>query len=184
MDALVMCGGRGTRLDSDVEKPLVDICGEAMIDRVLDAVRDSPVERTYTVTSPQASATAAHVDDPTIEASGEGYVEDLQVALADSRVEQPVLTVAADLPLLDSAVVTEVLDRWDDGSLTVAVPVATKRRLGVSVDSSFSHDGQDVAPAACNVVGGDPERVLVCDDERLALNVNRQNDLTLARDRC
>ena len=181
MDALVMCGGLGTRLESDVEKPLVTVAGVAMVDRVVGALGDAPVDAVYAVTSPQASATADHVAVPTVETGGEGYVTDLQAALADPRLETPVLTVAADLPLLDSAVVADVLAGWDDGSLTVAVPVATKRDLGVSVESSFVHDGREVAPSGLNVVGGDPERVLVREDRRLAVNVNRRSDLAVAR---
>jgi len=77
--------------------------------------------------------------------------------------------------------VATVLDRWDAGSLTVAVPVALKRDLGVSVDSSFTHEGREVAPSGLNVVGGEPEAVLVCGDRGLAVNVNRPADLVLAR---
>lgn len=176
-----MCGGRGSRLDSDDEKPLVEVDGTPMVDRIVAALEDSSVERIFAVTSPPAPETADHVDLPTVETSGEGYVQDLQTALEDSRIEVPVLTVAADVPLIDAAVVDDVLDRWERGSLTVAVPVETKRNLGVSVDSSFDNQDREVAPTGLNVVGGDPERVLVCDDERLAVNVNREDDLRVAR---
>jgi len=176
-----MCGGLGSRLDGDVEKPLVEVDGVPMVDRVVAALAGSPVDDVYAVTSPNAPVTAAHVDVPVIETGGEGYVADLRAALTDSRVDEPVLTVAADLPLLDSESVTAVLDRWDAGSLTVAVPVARKRSLGVSVDSSFAHEGREVAPSGLNVVGGEPEAVLVRDDEGLAVNVNRPADLALAR---
>ncbi|SFR99434.1 adenosylcobinamide-phosphate guanylyltransferase [Halomicrobium zhouii] len=176
-----MCGGLGSRLDGDVEKPLVEVDSVPMVDRVVAALAGSPVDDVYAVTSPNAPATAAHVDVPVIETAGEGYVADLQAALADSRIEGPVLTVAADLPLLTPESVTAVLDRWDAGSLTVAVPVAFKRDLGASVDSSFTHEGREVAPSGLNVVGGEPGRVLVREDDRLAVNVNRPADLTLAR---
>lgn len=176
-----MCGGLGTRLDSDVEKPLVEVGGAAMVDRVIAALVASPVEEVFAVTSPQAPATADHVDVPTVEAPGDGYVADLRAALADSRLDEPVLTGAADLPLLDSAIVADVLDRWEEGSLTVAVPLEIKRELGVSAESTFDHDGRAVAPSGLNVVGDEPERVIVRDDERLTVNVNRRDDLAVAR---
>lgn len=176
-----MCGGLGSRLDSDVEKPLVEVGGVPMVDRVTAALADGPVEDVYAVTSPNAPATADHVDVPSIDAKGAGYVADLQTALADPRLDEPVLTAAADLPLLDPGVVAGVLDQWQGGSLTVAVPVDVKRDLGVSVESSFDHDGREVAPSGLNVVGGEPERVLVREDDRLAVNVNRRDDLAVAR---
>lgn len=176
-----MCGGRGSRLDSDREKPLVEVGEWPMIDRVITALKNSSVEGILAITTPEAPETAAHVDVPTIETPGEGYVADLQTALEHPRVEKPVLTVAADVPLLDSELVDTVLEDWNGGSLTVAVPAETKRYLGVSVDSSFDHEGLEVAPTGLNVVGGDPDRMLVLDNERLAVNVNRERDLRIAR---
>lgn len=152
-----------------------------MVDCVIAALEKSSTEGVYAVTSPNAPATVAHLDVPTVKTAGEGYVADLQTALADARIDEPVLTVAADVPLIDAAVVDEVLDRWDDGSLTATVPVEAKRDLGVSVDTSFVHDGREVAPTGVNVVGGNPERVAVIDDGRLAVNVNRDGDLAVAR---
>jgi adenosylcobinamide-phosphate guanylyltransferase len=180
MDALVMCGGRGTRLDADVEKPLYEVRDEPMVDRVLDALADSGIEEVYAVVSPHTRATAAHVDCPLIETAGEGYVADLETALADHRVAKPVLTVAADLPLLEGEVVDDVLAAHESGSLTVAVPTFLQSAMGVSVDTAFSHDGEEVAPAGVNVVGGDPDRTLVFDDARLAVNVNRVEDAAVA----
>ncbi len=179
----MICGGRGSRLDADVEKPLVPVGGRPMVDRVLAALQASRVDEIFAVTSPNAPATADHVADrvPCVGTPGEGYVADLGAALDDPRIEEPVLTVAADLALLDGPVVDDVLNRWEGGSLTVAVPAARKRELGVSVDSSFVEAGTEVAPAGLNVVGGDPGRTLVLDDERLAVNVNRPADLEVAR---
>ncbi|WP_459191734.1 NTP transferase domain-containing protein [Halosimplex sp. J119] len=175
-----MCGGRGTRLDADREKPLFRVDGEPMVDQVIAALDESRVDRVYAVVSPHAPETAAHVDCPTIETPGEGYVADLQAALDDKRVDRPVLTVAADLPLLEGAVVDDVLDAHEGGSLTVAVPTFLKSALGVSIDTRFGHEGEEVAPAGVNVVGEGPDATVVRDDARLAVNVNRREDAAVA----
>jgi adenosylcobinamide-phosphate guanylyltransferase len=181
VDALVMCGGRGTRLDLDVEKPLLPVAGEPTVEHVLGALAASRVRDRYAVVSPGAPRTAERVPDPTIQTPGEGYVADLRAATDDDRVSPPVVTVAADLPLLDGAVVDRILDVYDGtGSLTVAVPVARKRALGVSVDTSFERDGRDLAPAGVNVVGDGPDVTRVVDDDRLAVNVNRPRDARVA----
>ncbi|MBV0901381.1 NTP transferase domain-containing protein [Haloarcula salina] len=171
-----MCGGRGTRLDSDAEKPLFRVGGVPMVDRVVRALRRSSLEGIYAVVSPNAPETAAHLDLPCIETPGEGYVADLGAALDDDRVSTPVLTVAADLPLLDGEVLDRVLDVHENGSLTVLVPAALKRDLGVSDDATFVDDGREVAPTGVNVVGDGPDDAAVVPDRRLAVNVNTLAD--------
>ncbi|EMA45683.1 GTP:adenosylcobinamide-phosphateguanylyltransfer ase [Halococcus morrhuae DSM 1307] len=174
-----MCGGRGTRLDSDVEKPLYQIGGRPMLDRVRGALADSHIEAVSHVVSSHTLQTRDHLDHDVIEAPGDGYVADLQYAL--ERSDPPILTVATDLPLLDGAAVDRVLDRHDTGSLTVAVPAACKRRLGVSIGTTMAVDGETVAPSGINIVAEDGEdETIVIDDERFAVNVNHPSDAAVA----
>lgn len=176
-----MCGGKGTRLDAAVEKPLFDVGGVVMIDRVLDALDGSRVGTVYPVVSLHAPATREHLDEWTcIDAPGEGYVADLEFALADDRVEVPALTVAADLPLLVSGTVNAVLGAHDAGSLAVCVPASLKRDLGVSVGTTFEYEGREIAPTGLNVVGDGRDETYVTEDPRLAINVNRKADAAVA----
>lgn len=175
-----MCGGRGTRLDADAEKPLFEVGGVPMVDHVRHALAESRVETTYAVVSPNAPETTNYLDGelPLIETAGDGYVTDLLTAL--DRVEQPVLTVAADLPLLDAPVVDGVLADAT-GSTSVQVPAALKDLLGVSVDET-DDSRQDSAwvPTGVNVVGADDDTVLRRYDARLAVNVNHERDAAVA----
>jgi adenosylcobinamide-phosphate guanylyltransferase len=221
-----MCGGRGTRLregvggdrsgegDSDgegghpidVEKPLVEVAGQSMLSRVVQALRGSRIGESGTVhavVSPQAPQTAERARDLSlsiVETPGDGYVSDLGTAL--DAVGHPALTVPADLPLLAPEHVDDAIARAhvgtdpakgplptefgnaDPTSLTVCVPAALKRRLGVSVDTAFEHDGRDVAPTGLNVVVGDDDTVALTYDARLAVNVNRPADRALAEALC
>jgi adenosylcobinamide-phosphate guanylyltransferase len=180
-----MCGGAGTRLDRG-EKPLFEVAGEPMVDRVLGALEASRVDEIHAVTSPEAPETAAHLHGRVhaIETDGEGYVADLGAAL--ERVDRPVLTVVADLPLLAGEVVDRVLDAYEseapDGeSSTVCVPTALKEALGVSADATRAHGGRELSPAGLNVAGVDEgERLHVSYDARLAVNVNRPGDAAVA----
>lgn len=179
-----MCGGRGTRLDTEAEKPLCEIAGEPMVDRVLAALRGSDIDEIHAATSPHTPDTRAHLDGRchVVETPGRGYVADLDRAL--EAASAPALTVAADLPLLAPAVIDRVLaeaapvdGRSPCGSLAVCVPVELKRRLGASVDTAVG----DLAPSGCNVVAEtDTERTYVSYDARLAVNVNRRSDADLA----
>jgi adenosylcobinamide-phosphate guanylyltransferase len=179
VDALLMCGGRGTRLDRG-EKPLFEVGGEPMVDRVLRALETSRVEEVRAVTSPHAPETAAHLAErvPTVETAGDGYVADLGSAL--ERVDRPVLTAVADLPLLTGEVVDRALAAHDSGSLTVCVPTALKEALDVSADTTRSHGGRELAPTGLNVVGRGEESLRVSYDARLAVNVNRPADADVA----
>ncbi|TKX75738.1 GTP--adenosylcobinamide-phosphate guanylyltransferase [Halorubrum sp. GN11_10-6_MGM] len=204
-----MCGGRGTRLGGDAEKPLVRVDGRAMVDRALDALAASRVEAAYAVVSPHVPATrerlvarsdaAARGSEPdaldltVVDAPGDGYVADLRHAL-ESGPEAPVLTVAADLPLLDGAAVDAVLDAHaasGAGSLSVLSPAERKRELGASADAATERGDSDgtagdreLAPTGINVVGaldGDgDEATRVTRDARLAVNVNYPADRRLA----
>ncbi|MFB6108721.1 MAG: NTP transferase domain-containing protein [Haloplanus sp.] len=181
-----MCGGRGTRLDASVEKPLVPIRGVPMVDRVRTALADARVETVHAVVSPHTPATRDHLraaGASVVDAPGEGYVADLASAL--DRVGRPAVTVAADLPLLAPEPVNRVLDAAD-GSLAAYVPVALKRRLGASVDADATvvSAGRTLAPVGLNVVAETDDDMYVSHDPRLAVNVNRPSDRRLAEARC
>jgi adenosylcobinamide-phosphate guanylyltransferase len=175
-----MCGGRGTRLDADVEKPLLEVCGEPMIDHVLDGLHESGVDEVHAVVSPHAPETARRAREtlglPVIEGTGDGYVADL--GLATERVGGPVLTVAADLPLLAGDPVDRVLAAADGRSLTTVVPAALKRRLGCSVagDGRWEYAGVNVVTDTVS------DAQYPSYDVRMAVNVNRTVDAEVAED--
>lgn len=211
-----MCGGEGSRLRAggiDTEKPLVEVDGRPMLDRICSALAGSRIETVYAAVSPAAPATRERARDlaprscTVIETPGDGYVDDLDHALDD--VGAPVLTVAADLPLLAPSLVDRVLsvagragDSVGDAgvpSLAVCVPAALKRRLGASVDATIPPGAVDdtellsdpsasstpeLAPTGVNVAADSGNATWVSYDARLAVNVNRPADLDLAETLC
>lgn len=201
MDAIVMCGGRGTRLESEAEKPLYEVAGVPMIDRVRSALASARrVDTVHAVVSPHVPATREHLEreadrerlvdreERTIDAPGDGYVTDLQYAL--DRVDTPVLTVAADLPLLSGPAIDDVLegidrrtDRSRSTSVTICVPAALKRVLDVSADTTIDDPGAALAPTGVNIVGeGNEDLIHTTWDVRFAVNVNYRSDARLAEE--
>ncbi len=184
MDAVLMCGGQGTRLASDTEKPLYELAGRPMVERVLDALTASALDTIYAVTSPATPETTAHLESETHdcrvrEAPGDGYVADLEHAL--DGVDGAVLTVTADLPLLDGDALDTVLDEYTGNSMTVCVPLSLKQRLGVNADTTFSQGDRRLAPAGVNVVAPTkPDERLTIQERRFAVNVNYQRDARVA----
>ncbi|USZ73441.1 NTP transferase domain-containing protein [Natronosalvus halobius] len=220
-----MAGGRGTRLESRVEKPLYEIGGVTMIDRIFAALEASVVGRITVAVSPNAPNTREHLAERdctrsfevdgtaepvdlvtpvrVLETAGDGYVADLGSILESDSIpiSTPVLTAAADLPLLEGATVDGILERYrrrvrargrEGGtgkdapapSMTVCVPTALKRRLGLSVDSTLESD-RHLAPTGVNVVGTSSETMITRSyDYRLACNVNRRTDARAAKTYC
>jgi adenosylcobinamide-phosphate guanylyltransferase len=156
------------------------VAGRSLLDRVHDALEASAVETVYAVTSPEAPETAARAPAPVVRTPGDGYVPDLRRALADDRVSRPVLTATADLPLLEAAVVDELLSTAAGRATTAAVPAGRVRGLGYSVDSEWRHGGVAVRPAGLNVIGPGSDRVWLTRDRRLAAHVNRPADRSRA----
>jgi len=187
MNALVMCGGRGSRLRpaiGETEKPLVAVGGKPMVDHVLAALGESCIETVFAAVSPATPETAAHLTDREavrlIETPGEGYVDDLMTAL--ETVEPPVLTITADLPLVTGRHVDRAVATADGESLSVCVPRSLVESVGASADTTVDHEGTPVVPTGLNVVGTGLDRRVVWTVERLAVNVNRPPDLRCAED--
>ena len=166
-----MCGGEGSRLRSavgDTEKPLVEVGGEPMIDRVVSALQASSLTTVAAAISPATPETAAHLAEvdgvECITTAGEGYVADLGEAVA--QLKTPTVTVAADLPL----VTANHVDR------AAATAVSDSLALGVSAETTTEADGEPVVPTGLNVVGDGAGRTVVWVDDRLAFNINRPDD--------
>lgn len=184
MNALIMCGGHGTRLRPAVgntEKPLVEVDGQPMIEHVLAGLRESQVSEIAAAVSPATPETAAWLADREvrlIETPGEGYVADLTTAL--ETVETPVVTVTADLPLVTGRDVDRAIETAAGESLTVCVPLSLAERVDTSIDTTVDHEDETVVPTGLNVVGESGSRRAVWRLERLAINVNRPVDLRQA----
>jgi adenosylcobinamide-phosphate guanylyltransferase len=77
-------------------------------------------------------------------------------------------------------VLDSVVAAHGGGSLSVLVPAARKRELGVSDDTTLERDGREVAPTGVNVVGDDGDDAWLTDDYRVAVNVNTLADARVA----
>ena len=120
MIALVMCGGKGIRLRQfeGVEKPLLDLKGKVMIEYVLDAlICSQKFRRIVAVSSPFSSKTTTFLYHhpyysnrliEVIETKGDSYSKDLSFILNKLKPDK-VLTVSADLPLLSSSIVDQIV---------------------------------------------------------------------------
>ena len=121
---------------------------------------------------------------------GRDYVSDMGYAVQILKLGV-FLAIAADLPLVRSDMLDAIVERYErcgKPALTVAVPLETKTRLGMSIEYQFKMEGRDMVPAGINVIDGhkrygdewlDQDICLLNHDE-LAVNINNVQELRLA----
>ena len=187
MIAAIMCGGRGSRMKTDEEKPLVKVADKSLVERVLAALKESGrFERIVAVTSPNAPRTREFLRSlrvEVIETPGGGYPHDLSVLLATFAREK-MLVVPADLPLLKAKIVTEVVDKLLGPAPAVSVVLEKSfvEGLGikpsVAVNSRYCHSGITLFSAGVN--GPVEEQYVVMNSAEIAVNVNTKEEKELA----
>jgi adenosylcobinamide-phosphate guanylyltransferase len=161
---LVMAGGRGSRLGIGVEKPLLPICGETMLKRVVKALKFSKfVEAVFIAVSEWTPNTKREAErlGIVIETGGLGYVDDLREAL---RVVwagygfKDVVVASSDLPLLDSELIDDVVKRYVESgreALTVVVDREAYEGLGFDAEYLIEYGGKLAVPVGLNVLRAD-----------------------------
>ncbi|XHH08369.1 MAG: NTP transferase domain-containing protein [Candidatus Bathyarchaeia archaeon] len=192
--ALVMAGGKGTRMGSPEEKPLIKVCGKPVIEYVLDALRNAKkIDKIYVAVTERTPRTAQLMMESNIEVVmtlGQDYVSDMGYATQTLKLGK-FLAIAADLPLVTGEILDRIMERYENcgkPALTVAVPIETKTRMGMSVEYSFKMDDKDVVPTGINVIDGGKrygdewldQDIFLFDREELAINVNTPKELRIA----
>lgn len=193
--ALVMAGGKATRMRMQFEKPLLKIGPRTMLECVINALQNAHhVSRIIVVVSPRTPKTARkaiRLGVDVMVTPGKGFVRDMQYAVKESKARE-VLVVCSDLPFLTSSLVDSVVEEFRRNrkpSLAVVVAAETATKLGMTPTHVIDVE-RKLIPVGLNMINGEliqePEldqSLFVVDSEALALNVNTRKELQLARDR-
>ncbi len=187
MIALVMAGGKGTRMNSDSEKLLLNY-KKPVILHVIDALKDSKCfEKIIAITSPNSLKTQELLEESGIEiikTSGKGYVQDLNSVL--SSIDNDVLVTSGDLPLLDEYILKQIVAKYNIEKIWTSF-VVTKRfleSLGLSSEFEITVDGNSciltgillIDTKKINSFDTIKENYEVLDDKRIAFNLNTVSD--------
>jgi len=190
LDALVMAGGRGSRLKMG-EKPLVSLFGRPLIDYVVLALEESLVDQIFISTTENVPSTrkwAEERDLYVLETGSYGYVPDMIEAVIKSGVKEPIMVIMADLPLVTPEIIDQIIEVYEkrrEPALSTHTPLSLHSRLGRRPDSLFNYRGQLIVPAGINVLkGAEIEKEqedfhLIMERMELAVNVNVPEDLML-----
>lgn len=194
MTALVMAGGKATRMRSEVEKPLLEVDGSAMLQRVIGALRDSKaIDRiivAVTASNLHVAEKARGLGVEVVETPGAGYESDMRTAIKHLGLGD-VMVVSADLPFVTSELVDKAYGTYKSGAkpaLSVMCPPSVLEKMNLEPSYVFEVEGKKLTPIGLNILDGTrigegplDETTLVIDSPRLALNVNTPRELELAR---
>lgn len=185
--AVIMAGGKGTRMGLECEKPLVKIGGLPMIQYVLEALEGAEaVDDLVILTSTNTPKTEKFLQGKNLkvfQTPGKGYVEDLRYFIGEQcsqEQDKVLLTITADMPLVTSEIIDEVLGEYmkcEKPAMCVAVPVEVFAEHGLKPTFLI----EDLVPSGLNILRSinkqQNEEILVMAKVELALNINSCRDI-------
>lgn len=191
--ALLMAGGKGTRMKGKEEKPLIKVGGKPLIEHVLNALKNAKkideVVLAYCDNTLKTAKVAKKFQVKVIKTPGKGFCLDAQYAIKKLKLNT-VLTISVDLPLVTGEVIDKVIERYErcgKPALCVMAPPEIYKRLGIDADYIFEVEGRALTPVGINVVDGKKiheerleEEIFVITREEIAVNVNRRKDIEIA----
>ena len=193
--ALIMAGGKGRRIGSRLEKPLLSFQGRPLIERVVKAAKSAKnISEIYVVTSgntPQTEKKCLKNGLKILKTDGKGYHNDLKQAILEGKLNFPVLTMPADLPALTGKFldkIIEIFEKKGKDALAVFVPLEKRKKLELSVSSKDEFEGIPYAVSGVNIING--KKILykgkidtaayITDEIEVLFNINTQEDLNIA----
>ena len=190
--AILMAGGRGTRLKLTEEKPLFKLHEKPLIKYAVDNLKSSKlIDEIVIAVSPNTPKTTKYLqssgdDLKILDTSGEDYLKDLSFILdyfAKKSTEDVLLFINADLPFISTETIDYVIDYYlksDKDALSVLVPVNIFKDLGLE----YSYEFEGKVPSGLNVLRSEnivqDENQLVIAKVELALNINTIPDSEIA----
>ncbi len=195
LTALVMAGGKGTRMVLSEEKPLLRVGGKPVIEHVLAALKKSKKVSSIVVAvsdyTPRTAQLMRQFPVSVIKTPGKEYVSDMGYAVRTLRL-QNVLAIGADFPLITAEIIDAIVEGYErcgKPALSVVVSMEIKEQLGLGGKYGFEFNGKRVVPAGMNLIDGRrideeelDEEIYVSDRKEVAMNINTVEDLRIAED--
>jgi len=190
MIGLVMAGGKGTRMNLDGEKLLLEYKKPVVL-HVLDSLKDSnSFSKILAITSKNSPKTKKLIKKnnfETIDTLGIGYVEDLNSVL--QTIRENVFVISGDLPLLDKEIIQKIVCLFDSQKSWTSILVTEKFLTSIGLKSDYSINYQDqichytgislINSAKISSLENIVEHYFIIDDKRIAFNLNSKHDYDL-----
>jgi adenosylcobinamide-phosphate guanylyltransferase len=193
--ALIMAGGKGSRMGLPTEKPMLPFLGKPLIDWVAEAILDAKkISEFYIVVSANTPQTEKHClakGWKILHTDAKGYHNDLKQAVLTANLVGPVLTMPSDVPAITGQVLDKIIDAFEvcaKDFLAVFVPVKARQDLGLSISSTDEYKGEWYAVSGVNLVNGTKilcegkieTSAIITEETEVLLNINTVQDLEIA----
>ena len=194
--ALIMAGGKGSRMGLPTEKPLLAFLGKPLIDWVAEAILDAKkVSEFYVITSSNTPKTEQHCKSKgwkILQTDAKGYHNDLKQAVSMANLSGPVLTMPSDVPAITGKVLDKIVAAFEvcgKDFLAVFVPIKSRQDLGLSISSTDEYKGVWYAVSGVNVINGAKIQsegkietaAIITEETEVLLNINTTKDLEIAQ---
>jgi len=203
MDALIMAGGKGTRLkikneheltyknntnkNNDIEKPLLKINGKPMIDYIVEELLKSDIDKIYIAVSKNTPETELYLTKKygsynnifIINTSGIDYIHDLNECI--KYFSEPFMVLSCDTPTINSNIINKIINHYQNISKSSDV-----ESLCVAIDKDKYIGNPTIVinnsiPAGINILSpkyGEQKEETYIIDEPL-ININTLEDKAL-----
>ena len=190
MIGIVMAGGKGTRMNLDSEKLLLKHKKHTILDVIDSLTNSNCFSKILAITSPNSPKTKKLLQEKNIETFdtlGIGYVEDLNSIL--KIIDDDVLVVSGDLPLLDAEIIEKIVNYYDPQKIWISILVTNKFLTSIGINSKFSITFSNqlchytgislINSKKINELENIDENYIVIDDKRIGFNLNTKQDYDL-----
>jgi adenosylcobinamide-phosphate guanylyltransferase len=194
--ALIMAGGKGSRMGLPTEKPLLPFLGKPLIDWAAEAILNAKkISDFYVITSANTPQTEKHCFAKgwkVLRTDAKGYHNDLKQAVVAADLIGPVLTMPSDVPAITGKFLDKVISEFEvceKDFLAVFVPIKTRQDLGLSISSTDEYNGIWYAVSGVNIINGAKvlgkgkieTSAIITEETEVLLNVNTTKDLEIAQ---
>ena len=181
MITVIMAGGKSSRMGPRIEKSLLKLGKETLLERTIAAINESRAGEIIVATTPATPKTskfAIKLGLAVLETPGKDYVDDVYYLLDKFG---NYLSVNADIPFINKEAINFLLSKVKKKSIACVLHKDSVH-YPVSEDSvGDGGNGENIIWVGLNYVTPSPETdLIVMDDELLAININTPFDLALA----
>jgi len=191
MIGLVMAGGSGSRMKFPAPEKLLLEYKKPIIFHVIDSLNDSHCfSKVFAATSSNSPDTKFELEQigvETLDTSGDGYVNDLNLLL--QKMNGFVFVTSGDLPLLDEKIIQIMTEKFNSKNVWTSFLVSKKFLNSLGLESSLLINSGDIdcVHTGISIINADKiqnldpvkENYIILDDKRIAFNLNTKKDYEL-----
>lgn len=190
MIGLVMAGGKGTRMKIDEEKLLLKYKKPVILNVVDSLIKSNSFSKVLAVTSSNSPKTKKFLEQNNVEiidTPGISYVKDLNLTL--KNIDDVVLVISGDLPLVDEEIIKKIVSQYDSKSVWTSILVTNRFLTSLGLESNYSifFENQECHYTGISLINATKimsleeidENYIIMDDKRIAFNLNTKHDYDL-----